>query len=428
MKTFLTTIKIFIFIIAVFTIQLDCVANTGNVHIEPQLKQPFMTGLDVLLENNCSHLKGKKVGLITNQTGVTSKMVQNIDAFTKSENVDLKAIFSPEHGLFGSASAGEKIYNKTDSIYGIPLFSLYGNNKKPSKDMLKNLDILVFDIQDIGIRSYTYISTMGLAMEAAQESGLEFMVLDRPNPLGLKKIEGNILSLSFKSFIGRYPIPYVHGLTSGELAKMINEQGWLEGGKCNLKIIKMKNYDRNINYNDLGLHWVPTSPHVPNANTPLYMVATGIVGELGYFSNGVGYTAPFMTLGAPWINANQLAEKMNLLGLEGVIFRPVNYKPYYANYKGDNVGGIHIHITNQDKIDLILVQFYFMQEHNKLYPSKNPFMGASETQLKMFDKAVGNDTIRKTFEKNFKVEDIKRIIKNGLDDYIIMKKQYHLYD
>ena len=136
MKTFLTTIKIFTFIIAVFSIQLDCVANKGNIHIEPQFKQPFMTGLDVLLESDCSHLKGKKVGLITNQTGVTSKMVQNIDAFTKSENVDLKAIFSPEHGLFGSASAGEKIYNKTDSIFGIPLFSLYGNNKKPSNCLL----------------------------------------------------------------------------------------------------------------------------------------------------------------------------------------------------------------------------------------------------------------------------------------------------
>ena len=428
MKTFLTSIKIFTFIFAVLTIQLDCVANKGNVHIKLQLKQPLMTGLDVLIENNCLQLKDKRVGLITNQTGVTSKMVQNINAFIKLENVDLKAIFSPEHGLFGSVSAGEKIYNKTDSVYGIPLYSLYGNNKKPNKDMLKNLDILVFDIQDIGIRSYTYISTMGLAMEAAQESGLEFMVLDRPNPLGLKKIEGNILSLSFKSFIGRYPIPYVHGLTSGELAKMINEQGWLEGGKCNLKIIKMKNYNNNVNYNDLGLHWVPNSPHVPNANTPLYMVATGIVGELGFFSNGVGYTTPFMTLGAPWIDANLLAEKMNLLGLEGVIFRPVNYKPYYANYKGENVGGIHLHIIDQDKVDLILIQFYFMQEHNKLYPSKNPFMGASKIQIEMFDKAVGNDTIRRTFEKNFMVEDIKRIFMTGLDDYIIMKKQYHLYD
>ncbi len=197
MKTFLTTIKISLFFIAVFTTQLDCVAIKRNVHIGPQLKQPFMTGLDVLLEGNCSFLEGKKVGLITNQTGVTSRMVQNIDAFINSENVDLKAIFSPEHGLSGSVSAGEKIYNKADSIYGVPLYSLYGNNKKPSQDMLKNLDILVFDIQDIGIRSYTYISTMGLAMEAAQEEGLEFMVLDRPNPLGLKKIEGNILDMSF---------------------------------------------------------------------------------------------------------------------------------------------------------------------------------------------------------------------------------------
>ena len=428
MKTFLTTIKIFLFIIAVFIIQLDCVANTGNVHIEPQLEQPFMTGLDVLLEGNCSHLKGKKVGLITNQTGVTHRMVQNIDAFIKSENVNLKAIFSPEHGLFGSVSAGEKIHNKADTIYGVPLYSLYGNNKKPNKDMLKNLDILVFDIQDIGIRSYTYISTMGLAMEAAQESGLEFLVLDRPNPLGHKKIEGNILDMSFKSFIGRYPIPYVHGLTSGELAKMINEQGWLESGKCDLKIIKMKNYNRDVNYNDLGMLWVPTSPHVPNANTPSYMVATGIVGELGFFSNGVGYTTPFMTLAAPWINANKLAEKMNLLGLEGVTFRPVNYKPYYASYRGEDVGGIHIYITDQDKIDLILVQFYFMQEHNKLYPSRSPFIQASKDQLDMFDKAMGNDIIRKTFEKNFIVEDIKSILKTGLDDYLIIKKKYHLYD
>ena len=209
---------------------------------------------------------------------------------------------------------------------------------------------------------------------------------------------------------------------------MINEQGWLEGGKCKLKIIKMKNYNNNVNYNDLGLHWVPTSPHVPNATTPLYMVATGIVGELGFFSNGVGYTTPFMTLGAPWIDANLLAEKMNLLGLEGVIFRPVNYKPYYANYKGDNVGGIHLHITDQDKVDLILIQFYFMQEHNKLYPSKNPFIGASKNQIEMYDKALGNDTIRRTIEKNFMVEDIKRIFMTGLDDYIIMKKKYHLYD
>ena len=178
MKTFLTTIKISLFSIAVFTTQLDCVAIKRNVHIEPQLKQPLMTGLDVLIENNCLQLKGKRVGLITNQTGVTSKMVQNINAFTKSENVDLKAIFSPEHGLSGSVSAVEKIYNKTDSVYGIPLYSLYGNNKKPNKDMLKNLDILIFDIQDIGIRSYTYISTMGLAMEAAQEEGMQFMVLD----------------------------------------------------------------------------------------------------------------------------------------------------------------------------------------------------------------------------------------------------------
>ena len=428
MKTLLISFKSIIVIIGILFLQISCAINPRINYNVDQKTETFMTGLDVLAENDFLQLKGKKVGLITNQTGLDMNLVQNIDIFIESENVDLKVIFSPEHGLFGSISAGKKVINGNDSISGIPIISLYGKTRKPSKGMLEDLDILVFDVQDIGIRSYTYISTMGLAMEAAADQGLEFMVLDRPNPMGLNKIEGNVLDMQFKSFIGQYPIPYVYGLTCGELAKMINERGWLGTGKCDLRIIKMKNVGREQDYDKLGIRWVPTSPHVPVHSTPMYMAATGILGELGVFSNGVGYTTPFMTMAAPWVNAEEIAEKMNSLGLQGVIFRPVKYKPYYAAHKGDEIGGVQIYVTDREKVDLIPIQFYFLQEHHSLYPDKNPFEMATDQQLQMFDKALGTDNIRKNFSKNFKVSDIQDDLVIGLDDYRTFASQYYLYD
>ena len=174
---------------------------------------------------------------------------------------------------------------------------------------------------------------------------------------------------------------------------------------------KMRNYGRGSSYNDLGSIWIPTSPHVPSFETPMYMVATGILGELGIFSIGVGYTTPFMTMAAPWINSDRMAERMNMLDLEGVVFRPVNYRPYYSFHKEDEVGGVQIHIIDQDKVDLIAIQFYFLQEHNILYPNKNPFEEATNGHLRMFDKALGTDKIREKVGKKFKGSD-----------------KYHLYD
>ena len=428
MKTLLTSIKSLFAIYVVLLIQSNCALSVSSTHSGSQKALTFMTGLDALLDDDCEPLKGKRVGLITNQTGVSSRMIQNIELFIESENVDLRAIFSPEHGLFGSISAGKKIIDRNESKYEVPIFSLYGDTRKPSKEMLKDLDILVFDIQDIGIRSYTYISTMGLAMDAAADQGMEFMVLDRPNPLGLNKIEGNVLDPRLSSFIGMYPIPYVYGLTAGELATMINDQGWLGRSKCNLTIIKMRNYGRGSSYNDLGSIWIPTSPHVPSFETPMYMVATGILGELGIFSIGVGYTTPFMTMAAPWINSDRMAERMNMLDLEGVVFRPVNYRPYYSFHKEDEVGGVQIHIIDRGKVDLIAIQFYFLQEHNILYPNKNPFEEAKIGHLRMFDKALGTDKIREKFGKKFKVSDIKQDLRIGLNDYGLIKTKYHLYD
>ena len=428
MKTLLISFNNYMGIIGILLFQTTCavIPNIDNEMHQTQFQ--ILTGLDVLIDNDFSALKGKRVGLITNQTGLDQGLTQNMDIFVGSDNVELKAIFSPEHGLFGSASAGEKITSDDGSTSGIPVHSLYGSTRKPTKAMLEGIDILLYDIQDTGIRSYTYISTMGLAMEAAAEQGLEFMVLDRPNPMGLGKIEGNVLDMRFSSFIGQYPIPYVYGLTCGELANMINECGWLNSNKCDLTIIKMKNYDRDSLMDQLEQRWVPTSPHVPESRTPAYMVATGILGELGVFSNGVGYTTPFMTMAAPWIHAETMAENMNALKLEGVMFRPIRYKPYYASHEGIEIGGVQIHITDLDKVHLMPIQFYFLQEHHYLYPEKNPFEMATDKQIQMFDKALGTDRIRKIFSRSFKVKDIQDELINGLDDYNAFSTQYHLYD
>tara|TARA_Y100001934_G_scaffold99902_1_gene122998 strand:- start:841 stop:2127 length:1287 start_codon:yes stop_codon:yes gene_type:complete len=428
MKTLILSFKNFLAIFIILYFHFGCISNEKTQLKQSRNIDTLFVGLDVLEENDFLELQGKKIGLITNHTGVNNSLVQNINLVLNSKNIELKAIFTPEHGLFGSRKAGEKIILNDERRMGIPVYSLYGETKKPKDIMLKNLDAIVFDIQDIGIRSYTYISTMGLAMEAAAENGIEFIVLDRPNPLGLRKVEGNLLDRNFTSFIGKYPIPYVYGLTCGELAIMINEQGWLESKKCNLRVIKMKNYNRLKTYEELDQEWIPTSPHVPHFNTPAYMVATGILGELGVFSNGVGYTIPFRTIAAPWIDSELVAKKMNMLGLLGLKFKSIKYSPFYSLYKGESIEGIQIFITDLNKANLILVQFYFLQIHQELYPDKNPFVLASKKNIQMFDKAIGNDIIRKNFSKNFKVSDIKKDLEIDLDDYLNLSKRYYLYD
>ena len=428
MKTFIISFKNYIGLILLIFLNLSCgFVNKVDFNVNHKLS-PLLTGLDVLEKNQFNELKGKRIGLITNQTGVNKNLVQNIKLFMNSKNVDLRAIFTPEHGLFGSVTAGKKINSDGDKLFGFPIYSLYGDSKKPTADMLKDLDLIIFDIQDIGIRSYTYISTMGLAMEAAAENKIEFMVLDRPNPLGLKKVEGNILDINFQSFIGKYPLPYVYGLSCGELAIMINESGWIGTDKCKLTVIKMENIYREIDPESIYKNWVPTSPHVPLLSSPYYMVSTGILGELGVFSIGVGYTLPFRTIAAPWIDHDLLSDELNLLGLKGVIFRPIQYSPYYGIYEGQQVQGVQVFITNKKLADLITIQFYFLEVHNRLYPHKNPFKIASKEEVDMFDKALGTDTIRKVFSDSFDVRSIKNNLLPELENYIIMAKKYYLYD
>jgi uncharacterized protein YbbC (DUF1343 family) len=382
-------------------------------------------GIEVLRDRNFDILKNKKVGLITNPTGVDSKLKSTIDILFESPEVTLAALYGPEHGVRGDFAAGDKVDTYVDEKTNITVYSLYGKTHKPTPDMLKDIDILVYDIQDIGCRSYTYIATMGEAMEAAGENNIPFVVLDRPNPLGGNKIEGNLAEEGFYSFVSPFPIPYIYGLTPGELAKMLNEENMLKA-KSELTVIPLEGWKRDMTFRETGLLWVPTSPHVPHNYSPEYYVCSGVLGELGVISEGVGYTIPFQLYAAEWIDASDLAQGMNNLGLEGVIFRPITVKPFYGRDAKKTINGVQIHLINYDKVNLMSLQYYFMQVHNELYPEKNIFeMG--KNRWGMFDKVAGTSKVRELFSKNYKYADVKEFFDKDIESFRAKSSKYFLY-
>ncbi len=385
------------------------------------------TGIEVLRQNNFSILKGKNVGLVTNPTGVDSKLKSTIDILNEAKEFKMVALFGPEHGVRGDHEAGEYVDFYVDKYTNLPVYSLYGKTRKPTPEMLKGIDVLVYDIQDIGCRSYTFISTLGLLMQAAAENNIEVVVLDRPNPLSGNRIEGNLVEDGYISFVSQFKIPYVYGLTCGELAIMLNEEGLLENKqKCKLTVIKMKGWKRDMIYEDTGLEWVLTSPHVPHKDSPFYYCLSGILGELYSLSIGVGYTMPFQTFAAEWIDGVELAKQMNALNLEGVLFRPITYKPYYSTGKETYISGVQVHITDFRKVKLTQIQFYFMQVHNKMYPNKNLFEMAKD-RFDMFDKVSGSKKIREDFTKNFLFSDIEEYFNGSVKGFKELSSKYYLY-
>ncbi|MEM1137662.1 MAG: DUF1343 domain-containing protein [Bacteroidota bacterium] len=418
--------------ILLFFFTLHFQACTTSNAISNEISKPtdnlVRTGIEVLKSKQFKMLEGKKVGLITNATGVDSKLTSTVDILFKAKNVQLTALYGPEHGVRGDHTAGEKVAQYNDEATGLPVYSLYGKTRKPNKEMLANIDVLVYDIQDIGCRSYTFISTMGKAMEAAAEFNKEFVVLDRPNPIGGNRVEGNIVEEGFESFVSPYKIPYLYGLTCGELAHLLNDEGFLTNGvKCKLKVVTMQGWERDMSFEDTGLEWVPTSPHIPHKQSPFYYPATGIIGELYAISIGVGYTLPFQTFAAEWINPHSLAAKLNSFGLKGVNFRPLSFKPYYSSMKGKNLNGVQIHITDFEAVNLSSLQFYFFQAHHALYPEKNLFKLCDESRWSMFDKVCGTDKIRESLMKEGSFEKIKWYWEKDVETFTQLSKDYHLY-
>jgi len=388
--------------------------------------QNIKTGLEALKSQNFKVLEGKRVGLITNPTGFDNNLKSTVDVLFEAKNVKLVALFGPEHGVRGDVHAGDKVENMNDPKTGLPVYSLYGKTRKATPEMLKDIDVLVYDIQDIGSRSFTYISTMGLAMEAAAENNIEFVVLDRPNPLGGNKIEGNLAEEGFISFVSQFKIPYIYGLTCGELAVMLNEENML-GKKCKLTVVKMEGWKRNMTFEQTGLQWVPSSPHIPQPISAIAYPISGILGELGYMSIGVGYTIPFQMFAAEWIEAEKLAERMNSYNLPGVTFRPMHVKPFYSVGVGKNLQGVQVHVMDYEKAALSDIQFWVMQAVAELWPDKAVFANANQGRFRMFDQVSGSDQIRIKFSERNKFEDIRTYWYKDVESFRKLSKKYHLY-
>ncbi len=336
------------------------------------------------------------------------------------------ALYGPEHGVRGDVHAGDKVDNANDSSTGLPVYSLYGKTRKPTPEMLKDIDVLVYDIQDIGCRSFTYISTMGVAMEAAAENNKEFIVLDRPNPIGGLKIEGNVVEDGYISFVSQFKIPYLYGLTCGELALMLNGEQMLSK-PCNLHVVKMKGWKRKMDYVQTGLQWIPSSPHIPHPHSAFFYPVSGLLGELGYMSIGVGYTIPFQMFAAPWVEAEKLADNLNRLHLPGVIFRPMHLKPFYSVGKGEHLQGVQVHIVDFNKVSLSEIQFYVMQEVTALYPDRAVFDHADKERFHMFDLVSGSKEIRERFSQRNRWEDVRDYWYKDVDDFRQLSQKYYLY-
>lgn len=389
-------------------------------------KITIKTGIEVLKDQKFKILDGKRVGLITNPTGVDNNMKSTIDILNEAPNVNLVALFAPEHGVRGDAHAGDHVDNVTDPKTGLPVYSLHGKTRVPTPEMLEGIDVLVYDIQDIGCRSFTYISTMGLAMQAAAEQGIEFVVLDRPNPLGGIKVEGGLVEDGFISFVSQFKIPYVYGLTCGELALLLNGENMLKK-QCKLQVVKMKSWKRKMRYEETGLQWIPSSPHIPQPISAIFYPVSGILGELGYMSIGVGYTIPFQMFAAEWIKAEDLAASLNNLHLPGLYFRPMYLKPFYSVGQGKQLEGVQVFIMDYEKARLSEIQFYVMQEVASLYPDKAVFDNANNKRFRMFDQVAGSDYVRLNFAKRNKFADISGFWDDAVAPFRQLSKKYYLY-
>jgi uncharacterized protein YbbC (DUF1343 family) len=400
-------------------------------------------GIDVLSDSNFEILDGKKVGLVIHPASMDSRFVSTLERFRATDRCTLVSIFGPEHGVYGDEYAGVEIPNRKDPKTGLAIFSLYGKTRKATPDMLKGLDVLVFDLQDIGSRSYTYISSMKNCLDACVENGIEFVVLDRPNPLGGKRVEGPMVEKAYESFVSALNIPYVHGMTMGELAMMYRDQAFPHYDK--LHVVKMEGWKRNFVWEDLNLRWVPTSPHIPTAAACAAYATTGILGELEQISVGVGYPQPFELIGAPWIKADSLAEALNHYWKDsrtayvqsvdgkslpeeksspkGLHFRSARYKPFYATYKGLGCEGVQLFIDAREAESLVEMNFRFLN----ILDAPKLFSQANANAISMFDKVCGSDEPRKWLIEKRDLETLFEKWRDTCDKFKESRKKYLLY-
>ena len=374
-------------------------------------------GIDVLKSQDFAPLAGKRVGLVTNQTGVDSSGTQTRVILRNARNVQLVALYSPEHGIDGTVAASQYIASRTDSATGLPVHSLYGPTRKPTPVMLRGIDVLIYDMQDIGVRSYTYVSTMAKCMEACGEQRIPFVVLDRPNPLGGQRIEGPGIEEKWKSFVGQLPVPYLHGMTAGELAKMANACGWA-GNRCQLTVVPMQGWSRDMTWSRTGLRWVQTSPNIPRANSVPYYAATSIFGSLegAALDVGIGTGEPFQMAGKRGMDSDAFVRELRATGLRGVGVEPYARKEF---------GGARLSLSADSDANLaaLNIQLLCAAQRN----SRGSIFAAYHDPDGIFWKIYGSTGIRAQIEKGVGAETIVASWESGVARFRSARQSYLLY-
>ncbi|WP_251129857.1 DUF1343 domain-containing protein [Exiguobacterium sp. CH10] len=383
---------------------------------EPK-KPKVELGVDRLMENP-DILKGKRVGLITNPTGINAERTSIVDLFDQSDDFELTALYGPEHGVRGDAQAGSTVSSYIDEVTGLPVYSLYGATKKPTPEMLEHVDVLVFDIQDVGTRYYTYIYTMAYAMEAAAENGIPFVVLDRPNPQGGLRVDGPVLDPDYSSFIGLYPIPLKHGMTVGELAQLFNSEYHIQ---ADLEVVKMKGWKRSMMYEDTGLPFVMPSPNMPTTDTVNVYPATGLF-EGTNLSEGRGTTKPFQLIGAPYIQAHEYAKELNDLDLPGVAFRAASFTPTFSKHAGKLTHGVEVYVTDPTRFESTKTGIAMIQTAHDLYPDDFEFLAND-----FITKLTGNVYVKDMILEGAPLDEILTKVEDERDAFLPIRKEYLLY-
>ena len=372
------------------------------------------------IDNYQELFANKRVGLITNPTGITSDFVSSIDVLRNKTN--LVGLFSPEHGVRASIQAGVHLDTYIDEDTGITVYSLYGKNKRPTKEVMDNVDVLTIDIQDNGSRYYTFIYTMAYAMMACAEFDKEFVVFDRPNPINGAKVEGNHLDVEkYRSFVGYYDIPQRHGLTIGELALLFNDKF---GINCKLHVIPMIGWERDMDFEDTNLPWIIPTPNIPTVATT-YVYNTTCIFEGTNVAEGRGTTTPFELVGAPWMKAERLAEDLNSYNLPGVYFRPQWFTPTFSKYKDELCGGVFLHITDHKAFNSMRTSWVMLNHIRTKYPDdfkiNKPYVEGRPT---LFHFEAGHDTI---IENSVSLEEQFKLLDEAQNDFIKLREKYLLY-
>lgn len=384
----------------------------------PAAPPRVQTGLEVLAEADFEPLRFRRVGVVTNPTGVDSHLTSLVDLVAAAPEVELVAILGPEHGARGAAQAGVRVGDARDPVTGVPVYSLYGKTRKPTAQMLDGIDVVLFDIQDIGVRTYTYLSTLVRVMEAAAENDVEVWVLDRPVPIGANVFEGPMLDPAHESFVGIHPVPLRHGLTAGEFAFMVNEEKRIG---ARLKVVKMRNYRRTFGHESTGAPWVAPSPNIPDVETALVYAGMVLVEGVATLSEGRGTTRPFRLIGAPWLDGRELAARMNR-GADGARFREAWFTPTMSKHAGERCSGIEIHVTDAERYKPISVALALLAHVREMHPTEFRFREAA------FDRLAGTTRVRRQLEANTPIRSVVEGFGPALDAYRSRRGRFLLYD